>query len=136
MQTDCGGIKSFCRCHHPVKNLTCDTISLADFFVCRGRYAIMDIFRPDGVYRAWSYRGLIAYGAGFAAEIPFMVRPPRYTGPLARGLGNVDVSWVIGGAVTAVVYLLLTRTVDDAAEQAAIETSDSEMQAVSSQAGT
>lgn len=103
-------------------------ISLVDFFfVRRGRYAIMDIFRPDGVYGVWSYRGLIAYGTGFAAEIPFMVLPPRYTGPLAKVLNNVDISWVIGGAVTAVVYLLLTRTVDDAAEQAAIETSHAEL---------
>ena len=29
----------------------------------------------DGVYGAWGWRGLTAYFAGFAAEIPFMVLP-------------------------------------------------------------
>ena len=48
--------------------------NLIDFFFVRhGHYAIMDIFRPNGIYGMWSYRGLIAYAAGFAAEIPFMV---------------------------------------------------------------
>src|SRR4029077_685984 len=38
------------------------------FFVRRGHYAITDIFRPDGVYGAWGWRGLTAYFAGFLAE--------------------------------------------------------------------
>jgi NCS1 family nucleobase:cation symporter-1 len=40
------------------------------FFVRHGHYAITDIFRADGVYGAWGGRGLTAYLAGFAAEIP------------------------------------------------------------------
>ena len=60
-------------------------LNLVDFFfVRRGHYAITDIFRPDGVYGAWGWRGLTAYFVGFAAEIPFMVLPPiaglSYTG--------------------------------------------------------
>ena len=52
-------------------------LNLVDFFfVRRGHYAITDIFRPDGVYGAWGWRGLTAYALGFAAEIPFMVLPP------------------------------------------------------------
>src|SRR6202035_284629 len=51
-------------------------LNLVDFFFVRhGHYAITDIFRPDGVYGAWGWRGLTAYFAGFAAEIPFMVLP-------------------------------------------------------------
>lgn len=106
-------------------------ISLTDFFfVRRGRYAIVDIFRPSGVYGVWSYRGLIAYGAGFAAEMPFMVLPPYYIGPLAKVLHGVDIVWVVGAVVTAVVYLLLTRSLDVAAEQAAIDNSSSELRCV------
>jgi len=106
------------------------------FFVRRGHYAITDIFRPNGIYGMWSYRGLIAYGAGFAAEIPFMVLlnlvtfKSYYTGPLAKDLNSVDISWIVGAVVTAVVYWLLTRNLDVAAEQAAIERSDAELRAI------
>jgi nucleobase:cation symporter-1, NCS1 family len=112
-------------------------INLIDFFfVRRGGYAIMDIFRPNGVYGVWSYRGLIAYGAGFAAEIPFMVLPPYYTGPLAKVLNSVDISWAVGAVVTAVVYLPPTRNLDIAAEQAAINKSDTELRRMGASAGT
>jgi purine-cytosine permease-like protein len=109
-------------------------INLTDFFFVRhGHYAIMDIFRPNGIYGVWSYRGLIAYAVGFAAEIPFMVLlnpvtlKSYYTGPLANDLNSVDISWIIGALVTFVVYLLLTRNLDVASEQAAIERSDAEL---------
>jgi nucleobase:cation symporter-1, NCS1 family len=36
-------------------------LNLVDFFFVRhGHYAITDIFRPDGVYGAWGWRGLTA----------------------------------------------------------------------------
>jgi len=111
-------------------------INLTDFFFVRhGHYAIMDIFRPNGIYGVWSYRGLIAYGIGFAAEIPFMVLlnlvtfKSYYTGPLASDLNSVDISWIVGAVVTFVVYLLLTRNLDLAGEQAAIVRSDAELRA-------
>ena len=31
------------------------------FFVRRGHYKIRDLFRPDGIYGAWAWRGLTAY---------------------------------------------------------------------------
>ena len=40
------------------------------FFVRRGHYAILDIFKPNGIYGVWSYRGLIAYGAGLRRRDP------------------------------------------------------------------
>jgi len=111
-------------------------INLTDFFFVRhGHYAIMDIFRPNGIYGVWSYRGLVAYAVGFAAEVPFMVLlnpvslKSYYTGPLASDLNGVDISWIVGAVVTFVVYLLLTRNLDVAAEQAAIERSDAELHA-------
>jgi purine-cytosine permease-like protein len=81
----------------------------------------------------WSYRGLIAYCAGFAAEIPFMVLlnlvtfKSYYTGPLASQLNSVDISWIVGAVVTAVVYLLLTRNVDLSAEQVAVAASERQL---------
>ena len=60
------------------------------FFVRRGHYAITDLFNPTGSTARGAARGLIAYGVGFAAEIPFMVLPDLggwcYTGPMAKAL--------------------------------------------------
>ena len=79
------------------------------FFVRRGHYAIADLFTPDGIYGAWGWRGLIAYGVGFAAEIPFMVLPGiagfNYTGPVAKHISGVDIAWIVGLVVSGDVVL-------------------------------
>jgi nucleobase:cation symporter-1, NCS1 family len=111
-------------------------LNLVDFFfVRRGHYAITDIFRPDGVYGAWGWRGLTAYLAGFVAEIPFMVLPPiagfSYTGYIPKHVTNgVDYSWVVGLLVSGLVYLVLSRSLNLAAEQAAITASERELQKI------
>jgi purine-cytosine permease-like protein len=111
-------------------------LNLVDFFfVRRGHYAITDIFRPDGVYGGWGWRGLTAYFAGFAAEIPFMVLPPiaglSYNGWIPDHVTNgVDYSWLAGLLVSGVVYLVLSRSLDRTAEQAAISASEQELQAI------
>jgi NCS1 family nucleobase:cation symporter-1 len=111
-------------------------LNLVDFFFVRhGHYAITDIFRPDGVYGAWGWRGLTAYLVGFAAEIPFMVLPPiaglSYTGYFPAHLVNgVDYSWLIGLAVSGLVYLLLSRTLNVGAEQSAIDASERALQLI------
>jgi nucleobase:cation symporter-1, NCS1 family len=114
-------------------------LNLVDyFFVRRGHYAITDIFRPDGVYGAWGWRGLTAYVIGFGAEVPFMVLPPlagfSYTGPFPRYVGNgVDYSWLVGLVVSGVVYWALSRSLDRTREQAAIEASDRELKELAGQ---
>src|SRR6266568_3339287 len=111
-------------------------LNLVDyFFVRHGHYAITDIFRLDGVYRRWGWRGLTAYFAGFACEIPFMVILPiggfSFTGPVPAHLTNgVDYAWVAGLLVSGLLYLLLCRSLDTAAEQVAIDASDRELQAI------
>jgi purine-cytosine permease-like protein len=108
--------------------------NLVDFFVVRrGHYAIADLFTPTGIYGAWGWRGLTAYGLGFAAEIPFMVLPGiagfHYTGPVAKQMSGVDVSWLVGLAVSGLAYWLLTRSLNLRAEAEAIEASDQELEA-------
>jgi NCS1 family nucleobase:cation symporter-1 len=103
--------------------------NLVDFFLVRhGHYAITDLFEPSGIYGAWGSRGLIAYFVGFAAEIPFMVLPSlggfTYTGPIAKQISDVDISWIVGLLVTGVVYWLLSRSLNVGAEQAAVAASD------------
>jgi nucleobase:cation symporter-1, NCS1 family len=109
--------------------------NLVDFFVVRrGHYAIADLFTPAGVYGAWSWRGLTAYGVGFAAEIPFMVLPDlggwHYTGPGAQLLAGTDISWVVGLALSAVTYLLVSRSLDRGREDAAMAASEEQLQSV------
>jgi purine-cytosine permease-like protein len=116
-------------------------LNLVDFFFVRhGHYAITDIFRPDGVYGSWGWRGLVAYFAGFACEIPFMVLPSigglSFTGPVPAHLTNgVDYSWVVGLLVAGLVYFGLSRSLNAAAEQSAIEASERELQAIDLAAG-
>jgi purine-cytosine permease-like protein len=100
-------------------------INLIDyFFVRRGRYAISELFVPHGLYGAWGSRGLTAYGAGFAASLPFFVLPDIYMGPAARALGGVDLGWLAGLVVAGAVYLWLSRSFDPAREAGAIRASD------------
>jgi purine-cytosine permease-like protein len=116
-------------------------LNLVDFFFVRhGHYAITDIFRPDGVYGSWGWRGLVAYFAGFACEVPFMVLPPigkfSFTGPVPAHLTNgVDYSWIVGLLVSGLVYFVASRSLNTAAEQSAIEASDRELQAIDLAAG-
>jgi purine-cytosine permease-like protein len=100
-------------------------VNLIDYFcVRRGRYALLDLFTPNGVYGAWGARGLIAYAAGFLASLPFFVVPGVYTGPMAARLGGVDVGWLVGLFTSAGAYLLVSLKFDPASEDAAIAASE------------
>jgi nucleobase:cation symporter-1, NCS1 family len=105
-------------------------VNLVDyFFVRRGHYAITEIFTPGGLYRNWAWRGLLSYLLALGLEIPFMALS-FYTGPAARGLSGVDISFVVGMVVAGGTYLLVTRSLDLAAEQPAIERSDAALAAL------
>jgi NCS1 family nucleobase:cation symporter-1 len=103
--------------------------NLVDFFlVRRGHYAITDLFTPTGIYGTWGKRGLIAYAVGFAAEVPFMVLPTvagfTFTGPVAKHIDNIDISWLVGLVAASVAYWLLSRSLNVNKEQPAIAASD------------
>jgi len=90
-------------------------LNLADYFlVRRGRYDVTSFFTADGAYGRFAWRGLLAYAAGMAAEWPF-VSQPDYTGRLVGALGGADISWLVGGLVTAGAYLLLVTLAPRAA---------------------
>jgi purine-cytosine permease-like protein len=103
------------------------------FFVRRGHYSILDLFRRDGIYGVWAPRGLLAYAIGFAAEVPFMVLlnvvtlHSYYTGPFAKDINSVDISWIVGGIVTGVAYYFLTRNLDLEKEKPVVEASEKEL---------
>jgi nucleobase:cation symporter-1, NCS1 family len=96
-------------------------VNLTDyFFVRRGHYAIADLFTPNGIYGAWSWRGLTAFLVGVAAEIPF-VDLPFFVGPAAAAMGEVDIAFIIGLLVSGLVYIAVTRSLDVTHELALID---------------
>ena len=99
-------------------------VNLVDFYlVRRGHYSVREIFNPRGMYGRWQWRGLLAYGAGFAAMVPFF-STDFYTGAVARALGGIDVSMFVGLPVAAGVYLLACRSMDLDADRAAAAAAD------------
>ncbi|MEU7003200.1 alpha/beta fold hydrolase [Nonomuraea sp. NPDC046570] len=95
-------------------------VNLADYYwVRRGRYAVTALFDQNGIYRRWGASGLIAYGLGFAAMIPFM-STGLFTGPAAVALGGADVAFVVGLLVAGGAYLVGNRHYDAADEEPAI----------------
>jgi NCS1 nucleoside transporter family len=87
-------------------------INLVDFYVVRkGHYSVREIFNARGMYGRWNWRGLTAYGVGFAAMIPFF-STGIYTGPVAAALGGADIAMLVGLPVAAAVYLLACRSMD------------------------
>jgi NCS1 nucleoside transporter family len=87
-------------------------INLVDFYLVRhAHYSIREIFNADGMYGRWNWRGLTAYGLGFAVMIPFF-STGMYTGPIARALGGADLAMLVGLPVAATAYYLACRSMD------------------------
>jgi nucleobase:cation symporter-1, NCS1 family len=83
-------------------------INLVDYyFVRRGKYVISELFKADGMYGEWNWRGLTAYGTGVVATVPFY-NLSFYEGPATKALGGADISFLVGIIVSAVVYYALT----------------------------
>lgn len=92
-------------------------INLVDFFfVRRGDYAILEIFKPNGIYGAWNWRGLVAYVVGIAVMVPFFAifngDQEVFVGPIARALDNADISLFVGLPVSALLYWFLCQNLD------------------------
>lgn len=82
-------------------------INLVDFFIVqKGRYNVSAMFDPTGgEYGKWNVVGLSSYAIGLLAQLPFM-DIAIFTGPLA---GSINISWLVGFAVTATVFLVMVR---------------------------
>jgi len=103
-------------------------VNLVDFYAVRhGRYAITDIFRANGVYGNWSWRGITAYSVGFVVMIPFFSLS-FYTGPIADKLDGADVSFAVGLIVSGGLYYLFSRSLDHDAEARARAASQLELE--------
>ena len=108
-------------------------VNLIDYYVVRrGHYAIAEIFKPDGMYGRWGWRGIVAYLLGFAAMTPFFSVGTLYEGFIAKALDGADISFFIGLAVAGVLYYLFCRTVNVDAEIQVAEAERSQLELAAS----
>jgi NCS1 family nucleobase:cation symporter-1 len=86
-------------------------VNLIDYYLIRfGEYHVDSFFAADGgVYGHYNFTALACYLVGIVVQIPF-VAADFYTGPFARALGGVDLSWVVGIAVVSPVYYFAVRS--------------------------
>jgi nucleobase:cation symporter-1, NCS1 family len=110
-------------------------INLVDFFfVRRGDYAILEIFKPNGIYGAWNWRGLVSYIVGIAVMVPFFAifngADEVFVGPIARSLDFADISLFVGLPVSALLYWLLCRNLDLSEERRIAAAEAAELEAV------
>ena len=91
-------------------------VNLVDYFIVRhGKYAIAEIFKADGIYGRWGWRGIVSYLVGFAAMIPFF-STGLFSGWVANAAKGADYSLFVGLPVSGVLYFLLSRNIDVDAE--------------------
>jgi nucleobase:cation symporter-1, NCS1 family len=92
-------------------------VNLVDFFLVRkGHYAIAEIFKPDGIYGRWGWRGIVSYLVGFFAMAPFF-STGLYSGWVANAAHGADYSLFVGLPVAGGLYWLLCRSIDVDAER-------------------
>ena len=71
--------------------------------------ALLFFAAGGGIYGNYNFTALACYLVGIAVQIPF-VAADFYTGPLARAMGGVDLSWLVGIAVVSPVYYFAVRS--------------------------
>ncbi len=85
-------------------------INLVDYYLLRhGTYDVESFFRHDGgVYGRVNGPAVACYLLGILVQLPF-VASALYTGPIARALGGIDLSWVVGLLLTSPAYYWLAK---------------------------
>ena len=86
-------------------------VNLVDYYLLRhGEYDIESLFRRDGgVYGRFNWIAIACYAIGIGVQIPFL-STTLWTGPLAKEIGGVDISWIVGLAVICPLYYVLMTT--------------------------
>ncbi|CAM06370.1 NCS1 family nucleobase:cation symporter-1 [Saccharopolyspora erythraea NRRL 2338] len=85
-------------------------INLVDFYLLRKeKYALEEIYDPDGRYGRWCVPALVAYLLGILVQIPFSHVEKVFTGFAVPWLGGADIAWLLGLAVPGLIYWLAMR---------------------------
>jgi NCS1 family nucleobase:cation symporter-1 len=85
-------------------------INLVDYYLVQhGQYDVDSFFRLDGgIYGRVNGAAVTCYVLGILVQLPF-VASALYTGPIARAMGGIDLSWIVGLVVTSPVYYWLAK---------------------------
>jgi nucleobase:cation symporter-1, NCS1 family len=85
-------------------------INLVDYYLLRhGEYDVASFLRPDGgIYGRVNAAAVSCYVLGILVQLPF-VASPLYTGPIARSIGGIDLSWMVGLVITSPAYYWLAK---------------------------
>jgi len=104
------------------------SVNLVDYFIVRkGRYSVMEIFNPKGMYGNWNWRGMAAYVISFISMLPFMYLP-FWQGPVPQYLEGIDFAFFVGIPVGAIAYWFFCRSLDLNAELALISAADKSLE--------
>ncbi|HZX08496.1 purine-cytosine permease family protein [Kribbella sp.] len=97
-------------------------VNLVDYYLIRhGEYDIPSLFKPDGgVYGRINVPAVGCYLLGIAVQVPFLSNA-LFTGPVAKSLGGVDISWIVGLAIIAPTYYVWVRATTGSRERIAAE---------------
>jgi NCS1 family nucleobase:cation symporter-1 len=85
-------------------------VNLVDYYLIRfGNYDVLSFFAADGgIYGRYNTAALVCYTFGILVQVPF-VATDLYMGPVARAMGGIDLSWIVGLAVVSPVYYYTVR---------------------------
>jgi nucleobase:cation symporter-1, NCS1 family len=85
-------------------------INLVDYYLLRhGKYDVESFFLQDGgIYGRVNGPAVACYVLGILVQLPF-VSCALYTGPVAKAMGGIDLSWIAGLAITSPVYYWLAK---------------------------
>ncbi|MFO0963858.1 MAG: NCS1 family nucleobase:cation symporter-1 [Phycisphaerales bacterium] len=85
-------------------------IMIADYWVLRRRELdIVELYRPDGIYRRVHWAGVAALALGVAPNVPGFLGAVKRWDPPAYFVAIYPYAWFIGFAVGFAAYLLLAR---------------------------
>jgi NCS1 family nucleobase:cation symporter-1 len=86
-------------------------VNLVDYYLIRrGHYDVQSFFAADGgVYGRYNVAAHVCYLLGILVQVPF-IASNVYTGPIARALGGIDFSWIVGVVVVSAVYYFAVRS--------------------------
>ncbi|MFE3022610.1 purine-cytosine permease family protein [Nocardia tengchongensis] len=81
-------------------------VNLVDYYLVRhGDYVVEDFYKRDGGrYGRVNWPAVGCYVIGVAVQLPFMIIGTAFIGPIAKMLGNTDISLIVGLAVVSPLY--------------------------------
>jgi NCS1 family nucleobase:cation symporter-1 len=85
-------------------------VNLVDYYLIRhGHYDVPSFFSADGgIYGKYNVAALVCYVLGILVQVPF-IASDVYTGPIARAMGGIDFSWIVGLLAVSGAYYFAMR---------------------------